>query len=57
MSLERALSNFHVVGATYTKSGLHAGNMQLNTQNEECLSMYVIISITLPVWFSVQHMQ
>jgi hypothetical protein len=35
MPLDGAILTFHVVGATEAKSGLHAGNMQLSTQNEE----------------------
>jgi hypothetical protein len=50
-ALQQACSVFNMVHESSSKSGLRAGNMKFSTQNEELLSMHVIIQgcIILPV--------
>ena len=43
--LHQACSTFYVVRAISTKFGLHAGNMNYNTQNEERISIGLTIII------------
>ena len=36
-------STFHMMQATSPKFGLHAGNMKMNTQNKEGISVRILI--------------
>jgi len=49
--LEQARSIFYVVRATLVKFDLHASNMKYNMQNEEWISMHIIICIILFAYF------
>jgi hypothetical protein len=52
--LVQARSAFHVVRAVWTEFGLHTGNMKFNTQNEECMSIRLIVCINSTVYFSTR---
>ena len=57
LTLDQACLNCNVLPVTLAKSGLHAGNMKLNTQNVEQRSIGIIICIILPVHSPIHHVR
>ena len=55
--LELAGLAFYVVWRTSTKFGLYAGNMTLNTQNEQWTHMRAIARNVLPVCLSIHPLR
>jgi hypothetical protein len=50
-------SALYVVRATSGKFGLYPGHMQAITQNEEWISIRIILGIIVPVCFSIHNIQ
>jgi hypothetical protein len=50
-------SAFYVVLVTLAKCSLHAGNVKFTVQNDDWISIHIIMCTILRVWFSVSRTQ